>query len=177
MVVVMGFWSSLFGRPGKSLPIKRVPSPPRGSDLLLPSQVGDDILGSFHREIERVFGALARGLADMPAGLTPRVAIEETDRTIEISAEMPGLEEKDVEVSLADDVLTIKGRKKVEKESKTKGGGTMRQQSFGAFFRSLRLPPGTDPDQVRASLDRGTLRVTVPKPKETPPRRIAIKPR
>lgn len=172
----MGFWSSLLGRSGKSLPIKRVTAPPGGTEILPPNRAGDDVFGSFHREIERVFGALARGLADMPAGLSPRVTVEETDKTIEVSAEMPGLEEKDVEVSLADDVLTLRGQKKVEKESKGKGG-TMRQQSFGAFYRSLRLPPGTDPDQVRASLDKGTLRVMVPKPKEAHSRRIAIKAR
>jgi HSP20 family protein len=168
----MGFWSSLFGR-RKSLPIRRVAEPPDGAEFL-PIDRGDDIFASFYREIDRVFGALAEGLGDLPAGLTPRVKVEQTDSTIEISAEMPGLEEKDVEVTLADDVLTIKGRKTIEKETKGKGG-PVRQQSFGAFYRSLRLPPGTDPDRVRASLDKGTLRVTVPKPKGAPSRRIAIK--
>jgi len=170
----MGFWSWLRGSSSrKSLPIKRVPAPPAGTELLPPDWTGDDIFEAFRREIDRVFGALAQGLADMPAGLAPRVAVEETDRTIEISAAMPGLEEKDVEVTLSDDVLTIRGQKRIEKESKGKGG-TMRQQSFGAFYRSLRLPPGTDPDRVSASLDKGTLRVSVPKPKGSGARRIAI---
>ena len=97
----MGFWSWLRGSSSrKSLPIKRVPAPPASAELLPRNWPDDDIFGGFRREIERVFGALAEGLGEVPVGLAPRVAVEETDRAIEILAEMPGLEEKDVEVTL-----------------------------------------------------------------------------
>lgn len=165
----MGFLSSLFGSRAKSLPIKRVKGPPSQAEPL-PVDRPDDIFASFHREIDRVFGALSKGFNEV----APWVTVDDSGAALEIRAEMPGLEEKDVEVSLAQDVLTIRGARQQDKTTKLKKG-EVRQRGFAAFHRSLRLPPGTDPRKVRASFSKGVLLVSVPKTKAEPPRRIAAK--
>lgn len=162
----MGLWSSLFGRRPKSLPIKRVAAPPSQPEYL-PIDRPDDIFASFHREIDRVFGALANGVSEV----APWITVDDSGPTLEIRAQMPGLQEKDVEVSVSDDVLTIRGSRQQDKTTKlTKG--RMRQQSFAAFKRSLRLPPGTEPRKMRASFAKGELRISVPKAKAAPPQRL-----
>ena len=82
-----------------------------------------DVFGSLQREINRVFDSFTRGWPSLDFGasdLAPSMDIAETDKDIEITAELPGLEEKDVQVNVADDVLTIKGEKTAEKEETEK---------------------------------------------------------
>src|SRR5262245_24521696 len=109
----MGFWSSLFGRRAKSLPIKRVAAPSSQPEYL-PIDRPDDVFASFHREIDRVFGALANGFNEV----APWITVDDSGSTLEIRAEMPGLQEKDVEVSLSDNVLTIHGSRQQDKITK-----------------------------------------------------------
>ena len=82
---------------------------------------------------------------------------------IEIAAELPGVADNDVEVSLSDGVLTIKGEKKTKKEDQDKGYHLM-ERSYGSFLRSLAIPHDVDPDKVSASFDDGVLKVTLQKP-------------
>jgi HSP20 family protein len=96
---------------------------------------------------------------------TPRVDVSETEGEIKIEAEMPGVDEKDVEIVLSDGRLTIKGEKKQEKEEKKKDYHLV-ERSYGSFARSIGLPFDVDPDQVKASFAKGVLTVTVPKPPE-----------
>ncbi len=91
-----------------------------------------------------------------------RFDVSETDKALELTAELPGIEEKDVELLLSDGVLTLKGEKQAEKEEKEKDY-YLSERRYGAFSRSLRLPETVDPDKIEATFDRGVLRIVVPK--------------
>jgi HSP20 family protein len=131
---------------------------------------------SLQREIDRLFEDFTSGwptLRHVP-DLTPRMDVTETDKEIEITAELPGLEEKDVQVNLADNVLTIKGEKKAEKEEKDKNYRVV-ERSYGSFSRTLELPDGVDPSAVKATIAKGVLKVTVPKPAPAQAKKIEVK--
>ena len=133
-------------------------------------------LFGLHREIDRLFSDFAQsggrngGMAD----LVPNIDISETDKAIEVSAEMPGLERKDVEISIEDDALTIRGEKTMEDGQKDKNVRHS-ERSYGVFMRVLRLPPGVDPTSVEATMSNGVLKITVPKPAKPEPKKIEIK--
>ena len=136
---------------------------------------------SLQREIDRLFDDFTRGfptLSMMPppgAKLMPVTDITETDKEIEISAELPGLEEKDVQINLSNNVLSIKGEKKAEKERKEKDF-RMVERSYGAFERTIELPEGVNPDSIKATIAKGVLTVTVPKPAPAQAKTIEVKP-
>jgi HSP20 family protein len=102
--------------------------------------------------------------------------VTERDGEIELTAELPGLEEKDVEVTLVDNVLTIRGEKKAEKEEKDQNRRIV-ERSYGAFSRSLELPAGIKPDDIIATMKNGVLTVKLPKTAQirAEPAKIAIK--
>jgi HSP20 family protein len=138
----------------------------------------DNPFMSLQREIDRLFDDFTRGFptfSDAGSGeLLPSVDVTETDKQIEITAELPGLEEKDVQVNLADNVLTIRGEKKAEKEEKDKTYRLV-ERSYGSFVRSLELPDGVNPDAIKASITKGVLTVTVPKPAPAQVKKIDVK--
>jgi len=94
--------------------------------------------------------------------LTPTMDVTETEKEYEVTAELPGMEEKDVDITLSDGVLTIRGEKKSDHEEKGKDYH-MVERSYGSFARSLQLPASVDPSAIKASLDKGVLKVSVPK--------------
>ena len=106
----------------------------------------------------------------------PAVDIVEKDNAYEIHAELPGLDEKNVEVKLANGGLTIKGEKKEEKEEKKKDY-YVHERHFGSFERYFRVPEGVDVDKIEANFKKGVLTVTLPKKPEAqkPEKKIAIK--
>jgi HSP20 family protein len=99
---------------------------------------------------------------------TPRVDVRETDEEIVVSAELPGLEEKDFDISLEEDVLTVKGEKHSEHEEKREGFKHVETVS-GSFERRLRLPCEVDPDTVKATYKNGVVTVVLPKVPEARP--------
>ena len=133
---------------------------------------------SLQHEIDRLFDDFTRGIPALSTGgaaeLLPNLDVTETDKQIEITAELPGLEEKDVQVNLADNVLTIRGEKKAEKEEKDKTYRLV-ERSYGSFVRSLELPEGVNADAIKASIDKGVLKVTVPKPAPAQVKKIDVK--
>jgi HSP20 family protein len=135
------------------------------------AESGDPFL-SLHREINRLFDDTLRGWSGPAAGnggtfVAPSIDVKETEAAVEITAELPGVDEKDVEVHLAEGVLTIRGEKKSERESKDeKAGYHLTERSYGSFSRSFELPYPVEPDKVSASFERGVLKVTLPKPPE-----------
>ena len=133
-----------------------------------------------HHEIDELFDDLFRtsGLMHWPGErrVTLPLEVRETDKELVITVELPGVDEKDVEVTLSEDMMTIKGEKKAEKEEK-KEGYYMAERSYGAFSRSLRLPYAVDEKKVAAKFKDGVLTITLPKPKEVRQavKKIAIK--
>jgi HSP20 family protein len=102
---------------------------------------------------------------EKPFGAMPAVDVTEADGGYEVTAELPGMDEKNIEVKLANRTLTIKGEKRDEKEE-TKKDYYMRERNFGSFQRSFTLPEGVDIDKIEASFKKGVLTVTVPKTAE-----------
>jgi HSP20 family protein len=92
----------------------------------------------------------------------PKVDVAETDKAITVKAELPGIEEKDVDVTVGDGYISISGEKKIESEKKQKGG-YLQERSYGSFHRSFRLPETVDADKISADLKKGVLTVTLPK--------------
>jgi HSP20 family protein len=97
--------------------------------------------------------------------LMPRLDIAETETALEVTAELPGVNEKDIDITISDDVLKIRAEKKSDKEEKTKDYHLV-ERSFGTFERSMRLPFKADTAKVDAKFDKGVLKLTVQKPPE-----------
>jgi HSP20 family protein len=133
-------------------------------------------LFGLHREIDRLFNEFAQGMAptDATKSILPNIEISETDNAIEVTAEMPGLERKDVDISIEDDTLTIRGEKKIEESQKDKNVQHS-ERTYGVFMRVLQMPPGTDPSSVQATMANGVLKLTIPKPAKPEPKKIEVK--
>jgi HSP20 family protein len=140
------------------------------------------------REFERLFGdffsvfgvparAEREAVALPPGIIAPRIDVSETDDEVRIKAELPGVNEKDIDVRLIDDVLTIRGEAQTQHEEKQQDYRVM-ERARGTFVRSLRLPFMADASQVQASFKDGILSITIPKPREARERvqRIEVKP-
>lgn len=133
------------------------------------------------RDINALFDNFFKGFGletfESRAGIiSPRIDIIEGDREIKVSAELPGVDEKDIEVSLTKDTLTIKGEKKESREDKGKDYYRM-ERSYGSFTRTIPLPTEIDTEKVDAAFKKGILTITLPKTakavKET--KKIAVK--
>ena len=92
----------------------------------------------------------------------PRVDIVETEKTVEVKAELPGLEKKDIDITLDRDLLTIKGEKKLEKEEKGRHYHRI-ERNYGTFYRTMRLPVEVEPEKINAAFKDGVLTVTLPR--------------
>jgi HSP20 family protein len=103
----------------------------------------------------------------------PELDIKETGKEIRVSAELPGLEKKDVEVDVTADTLTIRGEKKEEREEKEEGR-YFSERSYGQFERVIPLSTEVDAGQAKAEFKNGVLRITLPKKPEAQPRRQKI---
>ncbi len=119
------------------------------------------------REMDSLFDNFFRGFDLEPfesrmGAFSPKVDVTENDKEIKISAELPGLDEKDIDVSLQKDMLTIKGEKKEEKEDKGKDFYRM-ERSYGSFSRTIPLPAEVETDKVEARFKKGVLSITLPK--------------
>lgn len=131
------------------------------------SEEGDPFL-ALHREMNRIFDDFARGSGSgVPArvggsGAWPHVEVSETENEVKVIAELPGMDQKDVEVSLADGVLTLKGEKKSEN-----AGALYTERWHGRFQRSLQLGPDVDPEKVSAAFKNGVLTITLAKRPES----------
>lgn len=138
---------------------------------------GDSPFFSLQREIDRLFEDFSRGMPAFNGGnkeMMPSMDVIETDKDIEVTAELPGLEEKDVQIDVADNMLTIRGEKKAEKEEKDKNYRLV-ERSYGAFTRTLSLPDGVNADSIKASMAKGVLKVMVPKPAPAQTKKIEVK--
>ncbi|OGR26813.1 MAG: molecular chaperone [Desulfobacca sp. RBG_16_60_12] len=130
------------------------------------------------REMDRLwddyFGSGRRGLQPLQAEFAPAVDVTETAEAVVVKAEVPGMDAKDINISVTGDVLTIKGEKKSEREEKEENYHVV-ERSYGSFSRSLALPGAVDLDKIEAKYDKGVLTVTCPKKEEVKPKAIEIK--
>jgi len=121
---------------------------------------------SFYRQANRLFEDVFREFdhaRDVLGGsLALHIDVTQSDQQTRITAELPGVKEEDIEVSVDNDVLTICAEKRVEHDEE-KDTRHLSERSYGTFQRSLRLPQSVDPDQVHAHFDRGVLTVTLPR--------------
>ena len=103
--------------------------------------------------------------------------VTQTDKEIVITAELPGLERKDVDVTIEDNILTIRGEKKIEAERKDgeRKNVHVSERVYGVFYRMLELPPGIDPSTVEATMSKGVLKITIPKPTRNETKKIDVK--
>jgi HSP20 family protein len=113
-------------------------------------------------------------LAAERRGWAPAIDMVDRKDEIVLRADLPGLEQKDVDVSVENGTLTVRGERKEEKETKEEDYYACERWT-GAFFRSVTLPPGIEADKVRASFRNGVLEVHLPKAKEAKAKKIEIK--
>ncbi|MDE2005098.1 MAG: Hsp20/alpha crystallin family protein [Rhodospirillales bacterium] len=141
------------------------PAPRRALDLF------SVFRGEMDQLFDRFFGGGLPGLFRGPRGepaigaTAPAVEVAETDTAWTLSAELPGLDEKDIEIALAGDTLTLSGEKRQASE-KTEGNTTFSERSYGAFARSFALPDGVDREKIDAQFEKGVLKITLPKTAE-----------
>jgi HSP20 family protein len=133
---------------------------------------------SIRDEMNRLFDNFFTGLPERRRGLlegewAPSVDIAETDNEVVVTAELPGIKQDDVDITITDDVLTLKGEKKEEKEVKEKNYHRI-ERSYGSFQRSISLPAGVQADKAKATYKDGVLHITVPKAEEAKPKQIKI---
>jgi HSP20 family protein len=135
---------------------------------------------SLQREVDRLFDDVLRagtsGFERQPASMVvPQINVSETDRELRITAELPGVSDKDIDVSLDGDILTVRGEKKLERKEEKENFHFL-ERSFGSFQRAIRIPFPVEPDKVQAHFENGVLTVTIPKSEaQARARRIEVK--
>ncbi len=148
---------------------------------------------SLRREMDRLFDDFGRGFGQFPTRSSvfdvepfwgremtweaaPAVDIAESEKAYELMAELPGMDEKNIKVKVANGNLIIKGEKQEEKEE-TKKDYYMRERNFGSFERRFEMPEGVDADKIEASFKKGVLTLTLPKKLEAqkPAKKIEVK--
>ncbi len=156
-----------------SLPVQR-------NDFPMSDGPASPIL-QLHREIDRLFDDAFRGfgfpalaMPRLPSGwpdmLKPALDIQETDKQYKISLEVPGVEEKDVQLTLDNDVLIVRGEKRQEQEKK-EGGFHRIERAYGSFQRVLNLPDNANQDSIKASFKNGVLTITMDKRETSEPKK------
>ena len=104
----------------------------------------------------------------------PRVDIMETEKEVVVKADLPGVDPKDVDITIVEGCLCLKGVKKEEHEEKKKNYHRL-ERFTGKFLREIPLPPGTDPEKIVACGKKGVITVTIPKKPEVLPKKITVK--
>ena len=150
-------------------------------DLAVRREAGDPF-ELFRRDMDQLFNGFLGDLSGRTSlidrqfgSFAPEMDVKETDKEVRVTAELPGMEEKDVEVTLTEGVLTIKGEKR-EEHDEEKGDVFRSERRYGLFERSIALPNGIDANNAKASFKKGVLKVSLPKTPEAQSnrRRIAI---
>jgi HSP20 family protein len=133
-------------------------------------------INTIQQEVNRLFGTLldSQGDAGAPGRrwIPAMDLVEEGDHYV-LRADLPGLSEKDVHIEVDGNVLTVSGERSAEREQRKEGYYRVERAS-GHFSRSLTLPEGVDPEQIKANVENGVLEVTIPKPEQSKPRRVEV---
>jgi HSP20 family protein len=126
-----------------------------------------------NRAFEDVFAGRSEDKELTPSAWAPSVDIYETENELVLTAEVPGIAEKDIEIRIEDNTLQLKGERKFEKETKEENYHRI-ERSYGSFYRAFTLPNSIDPDSIKAEHENGVLRITMPKRQELKPRTVKI---
>lgn len=159
----------------------------RGRDREVPARTDNDPVTALREEMDRLFDDFGRSLAPVWAGegpafgglgwparaFSPSIEVEETESEVRVTAELPGLEEKDFELDLEGDLLVLRGEKRQASQDR-EGGWTRSERVYGRFERRLPLPCEVEAEQAKAEFRQGVLNVTLPKTREARERRVRI---
>src|SRR5258707_14326894 len=126
-----------------------------------------------NRLFRESYGPEGREESLITSGFAPPVDVYEDEHNITLKIEVPGIDEKDIDVRMENSVLTVHGERKFEKEEKEENFHRVERQN-GSFTRSFTLPSTVDPDQVRANYDNGILRISLAKKAEAKPKQIKV---
>jgi HSP20 family protein len=134
------------------------------------------VFTALQREVDRLFEDFGRQTWSpfSMADVSVKMDVVETKDGVELTAELPGMEEKDVQVTLSDRILTISGEKRAEKEEKDKNY-YFSERSYGSFSRSVELPSDIEADKISAVFAKGILKVTVPTAAKPEAKKIEVK--
>ncbi len=133
---------------------------------------------NIREDMNRLFDSFFSELPEQRRGLlegewAPSIDVAETDDEIVVTVELPGVKQDDVDITVTDDILILKGEKKEEKEIKKENYHRV-ERSYGSFQRSINLPTGVQADKAKATYNNGVLYVTIPKAEEAKPKQIKI---
>ena len=142
---------------------------------LVPWRLGGS-LGPFRKEMDRMWEEFFRGpaLTKRLMEWSPSIDMSETKDNFVVKAELPGVDPKDVNVTISGDILTIKGEKKQEEEEKDEHHHYV-ERFYGSFQRSFQLPSNVKTDKINATYDKGVLKIMLPKTGEAKKKEIEIK--
>lgn len=146
----------------------------RREDVPEPKSDDQNPIARLQRDMNRVFEGFWNRVGDMDwpwGGGEARSDVVETKDAVEVSIELPGMDMKDIDVTVTDDMLTIKGEKKVERQEDKKGY-YLSERSYGAIYRTIPLPPGVDGGKAEASFRNGVLTIRLP---QTPEAQAKVK--
>ena len=143
---------------------------------LAPVRVPRDFL-SLRDAMNRLFEDAVTGRGEekelVASAWAPAVDIYEDESQLVLTAEVPGLSDKEVEIKIEDNVLTIQGERKLEKETREENYHRI-ERAYGSFYRSFTLPNYIDEDKIKAEDENGVLKITMPKKAELKPRKVKI---
>jgi HSP20 family protein len=144
---------------------------------LVPWRRRDELTG-FRREMDRLFDRFFEAwpfrLSAEEGAWAPSVDVSETAKEVIVKAELPGMDPKDVDVTVRGDVLSLRGERKKEEEEKGESFHRV-ERSYGAFSRSIRLPAEVDVNKVKATYKEGVLNINLPKTKQASVKKIEVK--
>ena len=132
--------------------------------------------GAFRYGIDRLFDDFfnLKPASMFDSEWLPAVDVYEDEKHIHIKADVAGIEEKDLDLNMQDNVLTVSGRRNEEKKESSGRNCFVSERRFGSFSRSIALPEGVDPENVKAELKNGVLKVTIAKPETEESKKIKI---
>lgn len=143
---------------------------------LLPWRRTNSLMEPLRNEMEDLFSRFfgtTNGSA-LATTWAPNVDVEETEKELVVKADLPGVDAKDVDISVTDGMLILKGEKKEAKEEKTKNFHRV-ERFVGQFYRAVPLPSGTDPSKIDATIAKGVITVTIPKKPEAQIKKVPVK--
>ena len=149
------------------------------SAAMTPWQPSFGLLEPFRKEMEEMMERFFGDGGGKPRAVetwAPRVDVEETDKEILVKADLPGVDPKNVEITVENGVLMVRGEKKEEKEEKKKNYPRL-ERFAGSVYRAIALPPGADAEKVSATSANGVVTVAIPKKTEAQPKKITVTPK